>query len=94
MRITLLGCVLATGVATGVANAEPQPHMKDAIVSLRAAKDQLEKASTDKGGHRAKALALTKEAIDQVQAGIDYDAQHKGDKRSADEVPEGAPVAP
>lgn len=80
----LAGC-LVFSVATGVANADPQPHMRDALATLRIAKDQLEKATTDKGGHRAKALALTKEAIDQVQAGIDFDNDHKGDKKAADD---------
>ena len=41
------------------AEAEPQPHMKAALVSLQAAKDQLDKASHDKGGHRAAAKKLT-----------------------------------
>lgn len=77
-------------VATGVAVADPQPHMKEALGTLRIAKDQLEKATADKGGHRVKALALVKDAIDEVQAGIDFDNDHKGDKKDADD----ASVAP
>ncbi len=58
------------------AEAEPQPHMQAALASLRAAKDQLEKASHDKGGHRVKAIAHTKEAISEVEKGIAYDDKH------------------
>jgi len=50
--------------------------MQSALASLRAAKDQLEKATHDKGGHRVKAIALTNEAIAEVQKGIAYDDKH------------------
>lgn len=53
--------------------AEGQPHMRAAIAALRTAREQLDKASADKGGHRAKAIRLVKDAIDEVQAGIDFD---------------------
>lgn len=72
-------------VATGVAVADPQPHMREALGTLRIAKDQLEKATPDKGGHRVKALDLVRSAIDEVQAGIDFDNDHKGDKKAADD---------
>jgi hypothetical protein len=48
-----------------------QPHMQNAKSALENAKDNLEKASTDKGGHRVKALDLVKEAIDEVKKGIE-----------------------
>ncbi|MFO0548018.1 MAG: hypothetical protein U0271_06500 [Polyangiaceae bacterium] len=76
------------------AQAEPQPHMKDALASLRSAKKDLEAASADKGGHRVKALELTKSAIDEVEKGIAYDDGHKSsDSGEADELatPEAAP---
>lgn len=62
--------------AVPTADAEPQPHMKTALAHLRKAAVQLDKASADKGGHRVKALALTKEAIEQVEQGIAHDNKH------------------
>lgn len=58
---------------------ERQPHMRAAIAALRTAKDQLEKASADKGGHRKAAIDLVNKAIDEVQAGIDADNQNGKD---------------
>ncbi len=55
---------------------EKQPHMRSAMVNLRSAKAQLEKADDDKGGHRVKAIDLTQQAIDEVQKGIDFDNAH------------------
>ncbi len=48
-----------------------QPHMHSALDYLRAARDQLEQASHDKGGHRVKAINLVDEAIREVKAGIE-----------------------
>lgn len=55
---------------------EAQPQMEGAIEHLREAKRNLELASHDKGGHRAKALELTNRAIQEVEAGIRYDDRH------------------
>jgi hypothetical protein len=55
------------------ASAEAQPHMRAALAQLKSARDQLQKATSDKGGHRAKAIVLTKEAIEQVEKGIAHD---------------------
>lgn len=48
-----------------------QPHMQNALTALENAKDSLEKATTDKGGHRAKALDYVKDAIAEVKKGIE-----------------------
>ena len=48
-----------------------QPHMERAKLALESAKNNLDKASPDKGGHRAKAIDLVKDAIDQVNKGIE-----------------------
>jgi hypothetical protein len=53
--------------------AEPQPLMRAALVSLRAAKGQLEKATHDKGGHRVRAIGLIDKAIREVEKGIAFD---------------------
>ncbi len=48
-----------------------QPHMERARTALESAKNNLERATTDKGGHRVKALDLVKDAIDEVKKGIE-----------------------
>jgi hypothetical protein len=69
--------VLVTGTSMiRTAEAEPQPHMRAALESLKVANDQLGKATADKGGHRVKALALVGQAIDEVKAGIEFDSKH------------------
>ena len=56
---------------SGLARAFDQPHMQNALTALANAKDSLEKATTDKGGHRVKALGFVNDAIDEVKKGID-----------------------
>jgi hypothetical protein len=56
--------------------AERQPHMRAALQALRVAERHLEQAALDKGGHRAKALALAREAIREVQKGIEFGTTH------------------
>lgn len=59
--------------ATSQAGAENQPHMRAALGSLQNARSQLQNASADKGGHRARAIGLVNSAIDEVQKGIAFD---------------------
>lgn len=61
---------------TGTASAGPQPHMQNALGSLRAARAELQKADPDKGGHRVKAIELTGAAILQVERGMRFDDKH------------------
>jgi Spy/CpxP family protein refolding chaperone len=58
------------------ANADPQPRMQDALGRLQEAEKSLQNASDDKGGHRVKALAATREAIEQTKQGIAFDNKH------------------
>lgn len=53
------------------AGAPDQPHMQSALNSLESAKDDLNRATADKGGHRAKALDYVKDAISEVKKGIE-----------------------
>ena len=71
----LFTAVLATGFIAGHAGAA-QPAMQAALRQLRAAENSLDHATTDKGGHRARALALTRDAIAEVERGIEYDRRH------------------
>ncbi|HEU0030510.1 MAG TPA: hypothetical protein VFQ53_07755 [Kofleriaceae bacterium] len=74
--IALLGTALGRDALMSTAGADPQPRMRTALDHLREAQADLEAATADKGGHRVKAIALTKQAIDEVQAGIKFDNRH------------------
>jgi len=50
--------------------------MQAALEALRTAQRQLSQATNDKGGHRAKAEALVRDAIVQVEKGIAFDRRH------------------
>jgi len=47
-----------------------QPNMQNALNALEQARDSLNRATADKGGHRNKALGLVNDAISEVKAGI------------------------
>ena len=49
-----------------------QPHMESALSALQAARQQLVDAVPDKGGHRAQAIQLVEQAINQVQMGMEF----------------------
>ena len=64
----------AQGGLGAVFNAPPlpdQPHMQAALDNLRQAKSNLERATSDKGGFRKKAIDQVNDAIDETQKGID-----------------------
>jgi hypothetical protein len=70
-----LGGALVAALPPTSAKAD-QPHMQAALDALRAAERQLKEATPDKGGHRVKALQLVRDAITQVEKGIEYDRHH------------------
>ncbi len=72
----LMTIMIGRGALVGSVSAEPQPKMHQALDELRTAAHTLEEADRDKGGHRAKALELTRAAIQQVEAGVRYDNRH------------------
>jgi len=53
-----------------------QPNMVRAREHMQAALANLRKASADKGGYRERAMNLTSNAINSVNAGIEYDRTH------------------
>ena len=62
---------IAAGAGYGVGQTQVnQPHMQAALGDLQAAAAQLQVAEENKGGHRARALNLTNQAVTEVQAGI------------------------
>jgi flagellin-like hook-associated protein FlgL len=61
----------ALNVETLFAAMPDQPHMTAALAALESARNNLDRATSDKGGHRQKALDLVKDAISEVKKGID-----------------------
>ena len=53
-----------------------QPRMQAALNHLQDARNNLEAATEDKGGHRVKAIEFVNKAIDEVNKGIEYDRTH------------------
>src|ERR1051326_2745966 len=78
MAKRILGIViLLVGLAAiGQAATPDQPFMEAARADLQKAKSELQMATRDKGGHRAKAVDLVTRAIGQVNAGIQYARRH------------------
>lgn len=52
--------------------AEQHPEIREAIASLRHAKEHLEHAAHDFGGHRVEAIRATDEAIRQLEICLKY----------------------
>jgi hypothetical protein len=76
--VITLGVVLTFSALTFPARAD-QPFMKAARKSLNKAENSLKRATSDKGGHRARALDLVSRAINQINAGITYDRANPND---------------
>lgn len=53
--------------------AEPHPQIREALGALRRAKEHMEHAAHDFGGHRVEALKATDEAIRQLEICLKYD---------------------
>ncbi|HWZ28222.1 MAG TPA: hypothetical protein VNX15_06665 [Gemmatimonadales bacterium] len=75
MRLLVVALPLAL-VATAAFKVgeyvQGQPHMEAAMTALVSAKAHLKEAADDKGGHRVAAMKAVDQAIEHVQAGIDY----------------------
>jgi hypothetical protein len=59
--------------AAPAALPEPHPEIREAIGSLRRAKDHLEHAAHDFGGHRVEAIKAIDESLRQLQECLKYD---------------------
>lgn len=59
--------------ANAVPTPEPHPEIRAAIESLRHAREHLEHAAHDFGGHRVDAIRSIDEAIHQLQVCLEYD---------------------
>lgn len=58
---------------TAATAAEPHPEIREAIASLRRAKEHMEHAAHDFGGHRVEAIRATDVAIRQLEDCLKYD---------------------
>jgi len=76
LSLAVLG-VLTLGFAypavAPAASPEPHPEIRAAIGSLRHAKEHLEHAAHDFGGHRVEAIASIDRAIEQLDACLKFD---------------------
>ena len=73
MRTFIRSMAVVSLLAAPVAFADPQPKMQEALDHLKAAKAALQAATSDKGGHRVKAIDKVNDAIEQVEKGIAFD---------------------
>ena len=53
-----------------------QPNMEAAIDHLQQARGFLERATPNKGGHRERAMELIDQAVNEVNAGIEFARTH------------------
>lgn len=67
----------ANPTPTATAAVEEQPHMEAALKSLKEAREHLQQAEADKGGHRAAAIKATDEAIKHTEMGMKFADNHK-----------------
>ena len=87
LKITRREVVVSAGfafAASSIALAVPatafadQGNMDAALRQLQSALNSLHQATPNKGGHKQRAAELVQQAIAEVQAGIDYAAEHGG----------------
>jgi hypothetical protein len=71
VRTVLLGAAMAASVGIGYAIGA-QPHMAETIALLQSARQELAAATPNKGGHRARGLALIDQTIGEVRAGMAF----------------------
>ena len=76
VAVALCGALMISTPHAVQAAPEAQPEMHAAMEHLREAQKNLQAASHDKGGHRAKALEHVRQAMAEVELGIQYDDKH------------------
>lgn len=69
--------ILAIG-AFAASTAQAGPMHKAANLTQEAHDALKNDATADKGGHRVGAMKLLKQALDEINAGIEYDKTHTG----------------
>lgn len=59
--------------AAATPSAEPHPEIREALAGLRRAKEHMEHAAHDFGGHRVEAIEATDRAIRQLELCLKFD---------------------
>ena len=78
-QLALMSALAAAGTLGAMQPAAAyQGNMENALGSLQEALDSLRRSTPNKGGHRERAMQLIRDAIDEVQVGIDFAASHGG----------------
>lgn len=75
MKDRLVGIGVGIALCTVVAGASSwaaQKHMQNALEHLRQARQALDNAKGNKGGHRQNAIELVDKAIAQVEKGMEF----------------------
>ena len=72
----LVPLLLVATLAFKAGAMSQQVHMRAALDALLSAQKHLDEAVADKGGHRAKAMGLVHDAVEEVRAGIEYARTH------------------
>ena len=70
------GALVGLALPSRARAQEKQLRMQAALEALRQAHRELEQASSDKGGHRGKAMELVTQAIAEVEKGIQFDRRN------------------
>jgi hypothetical protein len=65
------GLALVAGISS--AHAEPHPAIRGAIDSLERARNDLQHAAHDFGGHRVEAIGAIDRALEQLRLALKYD---------------------
>jgi hypothetical protein len=77
--VALAAGAAAVGTTMASTSTEAyQGNMERALSSLFNALASLREATSNKGGHRVKAMALVQQAIEQTQAGVEFANEHSG----------------
>ena len=79
MKINTRSALVATGLALAVGAGflageawARQPHMQAALDALQTARSELQDATSNKGGHRLKAIDYVDDAIHEVRRGMEF----------------------
>lgn len=75
LPLTAVSKPAQSAVPTAGALQEPHPQINAAIRALEAAKDHLQRAAHDFGGHRVKAIRAVDAALVQLRLALKYDKE-------------------
>ncbi|MDT4968005.1 MAG: hypothetical protein QOJ64_2742 [Acidobacteriota bacterium] len=80
LATVLLAAIITVSLTALSVSALDQPNMTAARNDLNKAENSLRKATTDKGGHRKRAIELISQAIAEINRGIEFDRATPGDR--------------